>query len=325
VSEGRQLGGGNRTPWSDLPASVRTGIEEVLGAPVVDARSQSGGFSPGSADRLVTADGRRAFAKAVAAAADPDAHQIHRAESRILPLLPRHLPVPRLLGVVETDEWIALVLADIEGRHPATPWLPAELDRALDALAAIAAEPVSAGLAEVLPPLGTAVAPLFGGWARLDPDHPPRLPDGLDAWYLDRLDRLGTLASEALEVVVGDRLVHLDARADNLLVRPDGSVVVIDWPWAAVGAPWFDALTLLMNVRYFDPGSAVDAVMARHPAFTGLTAAAALRALAGLGGFFAEASTRPAPPGLPTLRRFQRDQAVATLGWLRERWPDLDG
>lgn len=325
MNEGRQLGGGNRTPWSELPAPVRTGIEEVLGARVVDARSQSGGFSPGSADRLITADGRRAFAKAVARAANPDAHQIHRTESRILSRLPEHLPVPRLHGVVEADGWIALVLTDIAGRHPTTPWLPAELDRVLDALAAIAAEPVSADLAEVLPPLATAVAPLFGGWARLDPAGPPGLPDGLDTWCLGRLDRLRTLASEALEVVVGDRLVHLDARADNLLIRPDGSVAVVDWPWAAVGAAWFDALTLLLNVRYFDSGADVDAVMSRHPAFTGLTPAAALRVLAGLAGFFAEASTRPAPPGLPTLRRFQRDQAVATLSWLRERWPDLVG
>ncbi len=325
MSGGLQLGGGNRTPWSELPASVRAEIEGVLGSPVVDARTQSGGFSPGSADRVVTAGGRRAFAKAVAEAANPDAHHIHRAESRILSLLPDHLPVPRLLGVVETDGWIALVLTDVEGRHPATPWLPAELDRALDAMARIAAEPVGAELAEVLPSLGTAVEPLFGGWARLDPAVPLELPDGLEAWCLDRLERLRVLAPEGLEVVAGDRLVHLDARADNLLIRPDGSVVVIDWPWAAVGVPWFDALSLLVNVRLYDPGFDVDAAIARHPAFAGLSDAAALRTLAGMAGFFAQASTQPSPPGLPTLRRFQRDQAVATLGWLQERWPDLAG
>ena len=39
-------------------------IEEILGAPVVAAHSQPGGFSPGLGARLVLADGRRAFAKA---------------------------------------------------------------------------------------------------------------------------------------------------------------------------------------------------------------------------------------------------------------------
>ena len=57
---------GVRISWTQIPAWVRAGIEAIIGGgAVVTAVSQSGGFSPGTADRVVTADGRRAFVKAV--------------------------------------------------------------------------------------------------------------------------------------------------------------------------------------------------------------------------------------------------------------------
>jgi hypothetical protein len=40
--------------------------------------------------------------------------------------------------------------------------------------------------------------------------------------------------------------------------------------------------------------------------------------LIGIAGFFVNGSRRPAPPGLPTLRAFQKAQADALLGWLAE-------
>ena len=42
-------------------------------------------------------------------------------------------------------------------------------------------------------------------------------------------------------------------------------------------------------------------------------------ALAGLTGYFLRSSLNPAPPGLPTLRPFQRAQGDAALEWLRKR------
>ena len=54
-----------RISWTDLPGHVQAGVEEILGAPVVEATGQQGGFSPGTADRVRTATGRRAFVKAV--------------------------------------------------------------------------------------------------------------------------------------------------------------------------------------------------------------------------------------------------------------------
>lgn len=52
----------------------------------------------------------------------------------------------------------------------------------------------------------------------------------------------------ASEAVTGEHLVHLDCRADNILIDGSGSAWLIDWPWASVGARWFDGVTYLLDV-----------------------------------------------------------------------------
>ncbi|WP_187250742.1 hypothetical protein [Microbacterium sp. 4-7] len=53
-----------RTLWTDLPEDLVAKVSDILGGPVAAAMSQTAGFSPGSADRVVAANGRRAFVKA---------------------------------------------------------------------------------------------------------------------------------------------------------------------------------------------------------------------------------------------------------------------
>ncbi len=50
---------GVRIGWTDLPIDVRGAVEVIVGGAVVEAVSQVGGFSPGTADRVRTADGRQ--------------------------------------------------------------------------------------------------------------------------------------------------------------------------------------------------------------------------------------------------------------------------
>ncbi len=198
------------------------------------------------------------------------------------------------------------------------PWRPTELTAALDAYADLTRAPLGGSLASLLTPLGPA---LPRGWDQVRPGDSLALPDPLAAWCLERLDHLVALEAEAVERVGGDRLVHLDARADNLLLRADGGITVVDWPWAVSGPEWFDALVLLINVRLFDPSFDVDQVIGAHRAFAGLPRDAVPRVLAALSGFFVHSGSQPPPPGLPTLRAFQLEQAGVTLAWLREVWP----
>ncbi len=93
--------------------------------------------------------------------------------------------------------------------------------------------------------------------------------------------------------------------------------MIADWPRACRGPAWLDPLMVLLNARLhgaMDTDARLRQVADSDPA--ALTAV-----LAGVAGFFADAARRPAPPGLPTLRDFQRAQASTALGWLRERLP----
>ena len=130
---------GARVAWQDVPQPVRGAIERVCGAPVIEARTQPGGFSPGVAARVRCADGTRCFVKAVSAELNPDAPRLHRREARVLAELDSliaagRLPVPRLWGTAELGPWFALVVDDVAGRQPLLPWRDGELDLVLAAL-----------------------------------------------------------------------------------------------------------------------------------------------------------------------------------------------
>ncbi len=304
-------GGGSRIRWEQLPDRVRHGVEEILGSPVVEAHSQPGGYSPGTADRVRTAAGGTAFVKAVSPAQNPDTPGIHRTEAAVCRQLPDDVPTARFLGLHDDGDWVALVLEDVEGRHPATPWVPDELEATLGALATLARR-LTPSPVHGVPTATEAVAPLFAGWERLAEDPPA----DLGPWETAHLDELIGLSRAGVEALAGSTLAHLDVRADNLLIRPHGEVVVVDWPQACVGPPWLDTLVLLANVNLHG-GHDVDGLAARWAAQASPAEIDAF--LAGLSGFFLDQARRPSPVGLPTVRHFQRVQGVATLDWLRRR------
>ena len=62
---------------------------------------------------------------------------------------------------------------------------------------------------------------------------------------------------------MGSSLLHLDVRADNLLLTADG-VCFTDWPWAATGAPWLDLVAFLPSVA-MQGGPDPESVWRAHP------------------------------------------------------------
>ena len=299
---------GVRLAWADLPARVRAWVGEQLGAPVVDVVTRPVGFSPGVATRVVSATGRRAFVKAVGPEPNPDTAGLHRREAAVLAALPAGLPAPRLLAALDEDGWAALLLEDVAGRHPGEPWTPEEAAASLGALEAVAAVRAPADW----PDLAEELAGRFTAWSRIA-QHPPA---DLDPWAARRIGELDELAQATLARLGGEHLVHRDSRADNLLVEPSGRVRVLDWPWAARGAPWFDAASLLVNIRSY--GDLDVAPLLPRILDLGAAREDVLGVAAGLAGLLAEASRRPPAPGLPTLRAFQRNQEEAAYRLLRE-------
>lgn len=287
-----------RIGYQDLPGPVHAWVESALGGAVVEHLPQTGGFSPGAAERLRLADGRRAFCKAVHPSQNEGSAALYRTEARVNALLPAGVPAPRMLATTELDGWVVLLFEDVDGRQPEIPWLLPDFEATLDALGAVGAVDASA---LDLPAASEMLGSDYAGFTRLihDPD-----PD-LDPWIAAHLPELDRLALDALPRSDGDRLCVVDARSDNTLLA-DGRAWILDWPWAARGTAHLDAC-LLTATAYgqgatFDPGEVTDAWLAAR----GVSPQVLTDALLGAMAFLADAGRRPAPPGLEELGTFRR-------------------
>src|SRR5271165_4564580 len=307
---------GRRLPWTALPAQLQAQVEQLLGGRVLAATTQPGGFSPGIAARLVLDDGRRAFVKAVGEI-NPDARSLHRAEARIAAALPPETPAPRLLGCVDRDGWVILAFDDVDGQLPAQPWREDELARVLAATSDLARMLTPAPID--VPPAATRYNTLGRGWRKLadaaatDPDELARM----EPWVRENLTDLVALEAGWDRAVEGATLVHGDVRADNVLLTAE-QVVFVDWPWACLAPSWFDLVAMLPNVE-LNGGPAPEDVLAKYPASADADPVAVTTVVAALAGTWTYLGHQPDPPGLPTVRAFQRAHAAAALRWLRQR------
>ena len=245
------LAAGTRVPWDAVPEHVRGDVEASLGSPVVSARTQVGGFSPGAAVRVVCADGTRAFVKACGSSLNPDTPDLNRAEIRALELMPPSVPHAGLLSAYDDGDWVVLVLEDVDGRRPDVPWTEPDVSRVVATLVSVGATRAP----EQLPTFAESAHQL-DPWDLVQAD-----PEGMPGELLDRLPEMLDRQHLAHEVTAGDRLVHWDARADNILVRDD-QAVLLDWAWACRGAAWLDTLLLAMDLR-IQGGPDPDTVLAR--------------------------------------------------------------
>jgi phosphotransferase family enzyme len=289
----------NRPQWTDLPAPVRASTERLIGAAVVHAASQPGGFSPGLASKLSTRDGQQVFVKAIDGSVWPGEVAAYRDEARVNALLPADLPAPRLLDVLDSYGWVLLVFEAVDGDHPERPWRAADLSQVLAALAQQAA-PAPPGLA--------GEHPRLGGFVDLDEEALA----ALSPWAAAHLDDLAELERAGLAAARGDQLVHCDLYPHNILLAAD-RVVVVDWPHARAGAAVIDQLTLLISAAAdgIDPSAhggqlrsdrdVVDSVLAAHA------------------GFLLSGAFSPWPPGLRALGEEKRRLGTAALTWLQQR------
>jgi aminoglycoside phosphotransferase (APT) family kinase protein len=304
---------GVRLAYDDLPAHVRAWVEDQLESSVVSAVTQPGGFSPGVAARLVCASGSRAFVKAVSTEANPRSPDMHRREARITAALPPEAPAPRLLASYDDGTWVALVLEDIDGRHPHLPWQPAELRGVIDMVDELFDDLTPCPLADARQ-VDEDWRDEFSGWRDAVACGAPA---GLDEWCVRHLDELAALEAQWVDAAAGDTLLHLDLRADNMLVGAD-RMWLVDWPWAACGAPVFDLVAFAPSVK-MQGGPEPEEVlsMSRYGRLADPDAVTAL--VATVTGYFLLHALRPPDPGLPTVRAFQQAQGEVALRWLRRR------
>jgi aminoglycoside phosphotransferase (APT) family kinase protein len=312
---------GARLHWEQLPGTFRHALEARLGSTVTESVTQPGGFSPGVAARLRLADGRRVFLKAISSHPNPDSPAMHRREARIAAALPASVPTPRLLWTYDDGDWVAILFEDIEGWTPATPWRTEELRRVLTVLTR---------LVETLTPSPIAVETIaerlhepMQGWRTLESAARANRDDlgGVPDWARRNLARLAALESEWEAAAAGETLLHFDLRADNILLTAD-RVLVVDWPHASLGAGWMELLQILPSIA-MQGGPKPWEIFDSHPLGRRAPDRQVTAVLAAVAGYFVRQSRLPAPPGLPTLRAFQRDQGTPAVEWLMRRtgWP----
>jgi aminoglycoside phosphotransferase len=293
---------GVRLPFEKVPAAVRAWVSRALGSTVVSATTQQGGFSPGVAARLVTASGRRAFVKTVGTSLNPKTPTLFRQEIVAVEAIGPLASAPRLLDVYDDGDWVGLLFEDISGWLPSHPWVQPEVDRVLDALAE---------LTDALDPSPWPEAPVVAVRSREFLSRWDQvLTDGLAVpdWLEGRVEELAAMAQDTLRVMAdGKALAHYDLRADNIILTDD-RVVFIDWAHPGLGPRWTDTVILQADMR---TSPVRLPALPDDPAITGFMAAIA-------GGQWWGAAQEP-PSGLPTIRAWQREQALVHLEWVRER------
>jgi hypothetical protein len=273
---------------------------------VVEAVSQTSGFTPGFASVLVCEDGSRHFVKAASVKAQRTFADSYREEGRKLAALPGSVPAPRLLWMLD-DDWVVLGIEHVEARPPRRPWRQADLDATLDALEAVADQltPPPAGLH--LDRAEDDLLPLVDGWTVVRASRPD----------LPHLDEAEGLARRIGEVCGGDTLAHTDIRSDNVLIDADGRALICDWNWPVRACDWFDSFAALIGPR--GEGVDVEAVMSGRRLLRDVPAESFDIMLALYVGYFLSACEQPVPPTSPHLRDHQRWQGEVCWEWLAQR------
>lgn len=311
---------GARMPYAAVPAQVRDWVDTALGSPVVGGVDQTGGMSPGCATRVVCADGTRAFVKAVGEELNAHTPTLFRREIMALGLLGSHPLWADLVASYDADGWVALILEDVEGTHPDFSD-DAVMDRLLTTTDELV-EVMNARIPDLPRPAtqdGSSV-PLY----RTGPTDLRRVYaawlDGLDQahdvpgdlmppWVVERRDELRAGVAALAEEPI-DHVVHWDIRNDNLLQRPTGELVYLDWGAFGIGTGWLDPLLARLervHLPWFDASLSSSAALA---------AAGDERVtswLAGLGTQLAWRSHTATDVNLPALKEFRRTESARFL------------
>lgn len=283
-------------------------VEECLESPVVAFRDVRGGMTPGPAATLSLDTGATVFVKAISRRVNARSHELYQQEAAVLRVMPAEAPAARLRGVIEVDDWIALITDRAPGQVAGPPWTTAAVAAVAAACAATARVTAPAGLPPVLDRL-----PDLDGWVKLAAD-----PLELTDWEARHIDHLAWATFGWREWTSGHSLIHRDIRADNAVINPtDGTAVLVDWGCGAAGASWLDRALLAADV--VATGHAEGPEFARRQALHLLIGrpAEAARLVIAQAGMWRRNSTLPAHPGMPTHRAWQRARADA-LGPLIE-------
>lgn len=289
-----------RAAWADTPEPVRAAVAEALGAAIVGHTDLHGGMSPGPAAGLRLGDGRQVFVKAVSAEVRALNHAMILQESAVLDILPASVPAPRRLATVEHGPWVAL----------ATTWAAGTTGRAWTD-ASIAAVTRACRTAnghrapDALPPVARRIFD-FDGWGRLLDVGPG------DDWEAAHAGQAAEVVAGWERWTAGEALVHRDIRLDNTAVDARaGSAVLLDWAYAAAGAPWIDLAQLAADVVATGHALGPDAATDRAYRLLRALPPDASRFVVGLAGMWSIRAATIPDTVMPQISAWRRARSTA--------------
>lgn len=316
----------DKLPWRRVPKAVRQQVEAALGAPVARAARIWGGYSPAPTFRLLLKDGRRAFFKATNATSNEFSTRALYTEERVYQELSGLLQewMPRYYATINHKDWHGLVLEDL-GPKSVPPWRPALARGISHAAAAFHRATLGAELPEwlerpqaYLPSESwqqvieeTKGFEQIGAWAGEASQEAVRWLQEASP-IIEESMRDPVLAAEPYGVL------HADLRSDNLRFR-HGKLYLFDWPAICVGRPEWDFVVFAQSVTV-EGGAMPEQVMAWYGEKYPVEPAAVDASIAWWFCFFAQRGWREEIPGLPRVRRFQRQQMGVIAQWAARKW-----
>ncbi|WP_331745958.1 phosphotransferase [Streptomyces sp. NBC_00872] len=199
------------------------------------------------------------------------------------------------------------MIAHLDGPHPDLSPDSADPGQIWALLDKLASSPAP-------PPYTTAVAGTPSGAARLHgwAELLTAPPGDLDPGIRDRLHELAELEATWPGLAHGDRIVHGDLRADNMVRDHHRGVTFVDWAHATTGPACIDAASLAPQlILAGHTPQKIARLLDEHPA-TATDPRATTAFLAALTGHWHRNARKPAPSGAPGLRAYQH--RVATAG-----------
>lgn len=308
-----------RREWTELPSSLRSEVEKVLGGSVIRFTPTSGGFSVGSVTGIVEGSNRESlFIKAV-----PSDHEFvadYRTEARIASALPTNVTYPRARLFLDAKRWVLFASDAVIGHIPHEPWQDDELAAALASLTATSRALTPAPLVDV-PTVAERMASRCQTWATLANrgEHGPVRLTNLNNWERAHLNELADIEGRWQRGASGNTLLHFDLRYDNCIIDQSDLAIFVDWGRACLGQDWIDLVCLLLesNLGERDP----ESIFLGHPLGSTADESSVTAFLVALASYWTYAAALPPVDGAPALRNRQEYSRRATIEWLQRRWP----
>jgi aminoglycoside phosphotransferase (APT) family kinase protein len=315
--------------WAGAPTELVGAIERIVGSPILEAQIVWGGFGPSATFVIKTKDGQKYFCKGAHPGQTQDGHNSLKREIEILTAFPELGSFsPKFHGDARAGSWHMFVMDYVEQTRQLPSWTNETFASVIQLLAQFHSQMPSRAPSILSPREGKPSTNLCNptlGWRSLliTPEQRAAFltlfADETEtaSWLDEHIQDLADLETKAPQMGGPQSWIHQDVRSDNILLKPNGDCLMVDWPFLGFGPILIDVAFFLPSVAG-EGGGSPESGLAQYEQASGhrFNEADIHIAAATVAGFFASRAGLPEIPGLPRLRWVQRLQLFPSLAWL---------